>query len=74
MEKKEKRIATLGITTEFRNMKVGETVVFPLSKYKYCSVRSTPTTSLVNERITEGRNWVTKINPVDKCVEVTRVS
>lgn len=74
METKEIRIATLGITEEFRSMKVGETVRFPLSKYKYSTIRATPSTSLVNERIEEGRNWRTQINKDEKCVDVVRIA
>ncbi len=74
METKEIRIATLGITEEFRNMEVGETVRFPLSKYKYSTIRATPSTSLVNERVEEGRSWRSKINYTDKCVDVIRTA
>lgn len=74
METKEIRIATLGITEEFRNMKVGETVRFPLSKYKYSTISATPSTSLVNERVEEGRSWRSKINYADKCVDVIRTA
>ena len=74
METKKIRIAALGITEEFKSMKVGETVRFPLSKYKYSTIRATPSTSLVNERVEEGRSWKTKINYDDKCVDVTRTA
>ncbi|ROT10391.1 hypothetical protein ED388_04520 [Muribaculaceae bacterium Isolate-007 (NCI)] len=74
METKELRIATLGITEEFRNMGVGETVRFPLSRYKYSTIRATPSTSLVNERIEEGRSWKTQINYDEKCVDVIRIA
>ncbi|MBD5231910.1 MAG: hypothetical protein HDS66_07150 [Bacteroidales bacterium] len=67
------RIATLGITEEFRKMKLGEVVRFPCDKYKYNSIRSTPSTSLVNEMM-EGKRWKTKLNFEDKCVEVTRIA
>lgn len=67
------KIATLGIAEEMRLMKVGDVVQFPLSRYNYNSIRSTPSTTLVNDRV-EGKKWKTKINFDDKCVEVIRIA
>lgn len=64
----------MGIADELRDMQVGDVVRFPLNKYNYNSIRSTPSTSLVNERAEEGREWKTKINYEDKCVDVTRTA
>lgn len=67
------RIASLGITEEIRRMGIGDVVQFPLSQYNYNSIRATPSTSLVNERL-EGKRWRTKINFDNKCVEVIRIA
>ncbi len=74
MENKEIRIATLGITAEFRKMEVGETVRFPFTKYNYGTVRQAPSTAVANERANEGRMWKTKINWEEKSVDVTRTA
>lgn len=68
------KMATRGITEEFRAMDVGEVVEFPLSKYKYTSVRATQAGSLVLEQIEEGKRWTTRLDKEHKCVYVTRVS
>ncbi len=67
------RIATLGIAEEFRRMEIGDVVQFPTAQYNYNSIRATPSTSLVNERM-EGKRWRTKINFDNKCVEVIRIA
>ncbi len=67
------RIATLGIAEEFRRMLVGDIVHFPLAQYNYNSIRSTPSTSLVPERM-EGKQWKTKLDFDNKCVEVIRTA
>lgn len=73
MEQKEIKIATLSIADEFRKMNVGDVVRFPTNRYNYNSIRSTPSTSLVAERM-EGKRWKTKIDFENKCVEVTRTA
>lgn len=73
MEQKEIKIATLGIVDEFRRMNVGDVVRFPADKYNYNSIRSTPSTSLVQERMA-GQRWKTRIDFDNKCVEVTRTA
>lgn len=67
------RTATLGIAKELRNMEVGDVVKFPLPQYKYTSIRTMPSTALVNEQM-EGRKWTARLDRVNKCVFVTRVS
>lgn len=67
------REATLGITEEFRKMKIGEVVSFPFSRYKYTSVRVTPSSTLVNERA-EGAHWSVTCDMDNKCAYVRRVS
>lgn len=67
------RIATIGIADEFRRMEIGEVVRFPMSQYNYNTIRATPSTTLVKERI-EGMRWRTKINFDDRCIEVTRIA
>lgn len=67
------RTATLGITEEFRKMNVGDIVHFPTSRYNYNSIRSTPSSSLVNDRI-NGKSWRVRIDFENKCVIVTRIS
>lgn len=71
--KRKIRVATLGITEEFRRMKIGDVVQFPTAQYNYNSIRATPSTSLVNDRM-EGKRWRTKINLDNKCVEVIRIA
>lgn len=69
-----RRIATRGLAEEFRDMEVGEVVQFPLKEYKYSSIRSTPASCLMNERVEEGRQWKVCINHKDKCADVTRIA
>lgn len=73
METIKKRIATLGITEEMRRMAVGDVVQFPLSRYNNNSVRSTPGSTLVQERI-NGMRWKTRMDYDNKCVEVIRTA
>lgn len=68
------RNATLGIAEEFRKMEVGDVVHFSISKYNYNSIRTAPCTSLVTERIEEGRRWKTRLDIDNKCVVVTRTA
>lgn len=70
---KTKRIATQSIAYELRKMEVGDIVQFPLVTYNYNSVRSTPSTTLVPERM-DGKQWKTHLNYVDKCTEVIRTA
>lgn len=67
------RIATQGITEEFRNMEVGDIVRFPTDQYKYTTIRSTPGGALINERM-NGKQWKTRIDYENKCIEVTRIA
>lgn len=67
------RIAEKGITEEFRNMKVGEVVRFPVPRYNYNTIRQVPYTSCVNESF-EGRKWQTRKDIDNKCIEVTRIA
>ncbi|MDE6803395.1 MAG: hypothetical protein K2J29_02005 [Muribaculaceae bacterium] len=73
MENNTIRVATRGILVEMRDMKVGDTVRFPIDKYNYNSIRAMPGTSLVPDRM-KGKKWKTKINYEDKCIDVIRVS
>lgn len=68
-----KRIATLGIAEEMRNMEIGDVVRFPFVKYNYNSVRATPSTTLVPDR-SDGKRWRTRVNYDDKCTDVTRLA
>lgn len=67
------RIAQRSIVEEMRDMNIGDVVKFPLAKYKPTTVRSTPSASLCLEKA-EGKNWSTRINYDDKCVDVTRIA
>lgn len=67
------RIATRGLTEEMRDMKVGQMVRFPLDLYNYNSVRATPSTSLVLDRVA-GKKWKTKLNFDEKSTDVTRIA
>lgn len=72
MEKAKVRTAIGGITAEFRGMTMGETVIFPMEKYNYNSIRSTGST-LVTQRA-QGWKWKTRVDFDDKCIYVWRVS
>lgn len=67
------RMAKFGIAEEFRNMNVGDIVQFPTDKYNYSTIRSTPSASLVNERM-NGMRWKTRVDYENKCIEVTRTA
>ena len=71
--KLKKRIATLKVVEELSKMEIGEIVQFPLCKYNYATVRSTPSGRLANEQC-EGAKWKTRLNRAEKCVDVIRVS
>lgn len=66
--------ATIGVAQEFRRLKVGEIVLFPISSYNYQTIRSTPGTTMVPEVLNEGRQWKTRIDKPNKSVAVIRVA
>ena len=70
---KKPRWAVLGIVDEFRRLDVGGVVLFPIGKYKYSSIRSTPASALVEERM-DGKEWTTRIDKPNKSIAVMRVS
>lgn len=67
------RTATRGMVEEFRDMNVGDVVQFPVEKYNYNSLRTLPSTCLVEDRM-NGKHWKTRMNYADKCVDVTRTA
>ena len=67
------KIATLGIAEELKNMEIGDVVQFPVPKYNYNSIRTSPGTTLVAETM-EGRKWKTKKDIDNRCVLVTRTA
>ena len=67
------KVATLGIAGELRNMEIGDVVQFPVPKYNYNSIRTSPGTTLVAETM-EGRKWKTRKDIDNKCVFVTRTA
>ena len=71
--KKTNRIATRGIVEEFKDMKVGDVVHFPIPDYNYNTIRATPSSSLAEEKC-EGRSWSSRLDTKNKCVTVTRTS
>lgn len=71
--KKTIRTASGGVAEEFRKMNVGEVIVFPMDKYNPLTVRNTPSASMINERVKNGKKWKTSTDFDDKCVYVTRV-
>ncbi|MGN1245582.1 MAG: hypothetical protein ACI4UN_03020 [Muribaculaceae bacterium] len=71
--KKEKRIAEGTAVDEFRQMKVGEVVLFPIERYGYAYIRSIPSGVLVKETC-GGCKWRTRLDRINKTIEVTRVS
>ena len=68
------RWAASGIAPEFRSMSVGDIVLFATDKYNYQSIRSTPGTVMVQERMQDGREWTTRVDYANKVVAVMRVS
>lgn len=70
---KKKRIADGTAVDEFRQMKVGEVVLFPVERYGYAYIRSIPAGVLVKETC-DGCKWRTRLDRAAKAIEVTRVS
>ena len=68
------RIATRGIAAEFRDMNVGDVVQFPCDKYNPTSVRSCTATTLLPDRMNEGKAWSTKTDFETKSMMVTRTA
>ena len=67
------REATGGVAEEFRNLSIGEVIMFPMLKYNPITVRNTPSSTMLNERVKTGKKWITSTNMEDKCVYVARV-
>lgn len=67
------RKATGGVAEEFRNLSVGEVIMFPMLNYNPNTVRNTPSTSMLNERVRTGKKWKTSTDMEDQCVYVVRV-
>lgn len=74
MEIKSPKWATVNVSTEFRNLEVGEIVLFPIDSYNYSTIRATPGTSMVPEVLNEGRKWRTKLDKENKSVAVIRIA
>lgn len=68
------RMAKLGVAEEFRRLKVGEIVLFPIDSYNYQTIRSTPATSMVPEAMNEGRQWKTRLDKANRSVAVIRIA
>lgn len=68
------RIATRGIAEEFRDMNVGDVVQFPCDKYNPTSVRSCTATTLLPDRMNEGKAWSAKTDFETKSMMVTRTA
>lgn len=73
MESNTIRIASGGVAEEFRNLNVGEVIVFPMDAYNPNTVRNTPSASMLNERVKTGKKWITSTDTEDRCVYVVRV-
>lgn len=75
MIKMEKSIreATGGVAEEFRNLRIGEVIMFPMLKYNPITVRNTPSATMLNERVKTGKKWITSTDMENKCVYVARV-
>ena len=67
------REATGGVAEEFRNLSIGEVIMFPMLKYNPNTVRNTPSSTMLNERVNTGKKWITSTDMKDKCVYVARV-
>lgn len=68
------RWAELGVAAEFRKLDVGDVVLFPIVNYNYNTIRVTPFTSLMNEKVLEGRRWTTKFDEPNKSIAVLRTA
>lgn len=66
--------AVSGVADEFRKLRIGDIVLFPINSYNYQTIRSTPGTSMVPEVINEGRCWKTKLDRENKSVAVLRIA
>lgn len=66
--------AALGVAAEFRKLRVGDIVLFPIDSYNYQTIRSTPGSTMVPEVINEGRQWKTKLDRDNKSVAVIRIA
>lgn len=66
--------AALGVTAEFRKLKVGDVVLFPINSYNYQTIRSTPATSMIPEVLNEGRKWTIKLDKDNKSIAVLRIA
>lgn len=58
---------------EFRAMKTGEKLAFPIDEYNYSTIRAIPSSALVRERC-DGWRWKTTLSVPDRAIIVTRVS
>lgn len=67
------RKATGGVAEEFRNLSIGEVIMFPMLEYNPNTVRNAPSASMLNERVKTGKKWITSTDLDDKCVYVIRV-
>lgn len=67
------RIAEKRPVDEFRSMKVGDVVRFPIPQYNYNTLRQMPATSCINQTF-EGWKWTIKKDFDNKCVDVTRIA
>ena len=60
------------IADQFRKMKVGQTIFFPIDKYNPQTIRATPSSTLYKERAA-GMKWITEFDVRGKRIAVTRV-
>lgn len=67
------RIAKKGIAEEFRSMEVEEVLSFPLDRYNFNSIRATPASTLLPDRL-KGRKWKVKLDFDNGRVLVTRTA
>jgi len=67
------RTATGGVAEEFRGLGVGDVVTFPMEKYNPLTVRNTPSATMLNERVKNGKKWITSTDMEDRCVYVVRI-
>lgn len=74
LEIKTPKMASLGVTEEFRRLEVGEIVLFPVGPYNYQTIRSTPGSTMIPEVLNEGRQWKTRIDKANKCIAVLRTA
>lgn len=60
------------VTDEFKKMDIGDITLFDVRKYKVPTVKSTPSSALLELRMKESREWTTRNDFDNKAIAVFR--